>query len=246
VFSVDRLVVTSTYSKATFANYVFASGLAALLYVALDAIAFGITPFIRGSMRMSVRDERMLHWILALLMWAGAGVYWLAEEGVRAFYPQYVPALPLLRLFLASVPFAVLLRSTTVASVMSSGREADYAWFALFAAVAESTLVVASHLAFHRVLWIASTWSAGIVLLGAASAWHFPLGFGISPLRRGPAIVMASLASAAFLLASSTPPLVGSAIYLLVAGTVLAVAIRGESRNHPDGEGCGSGTRGRR
>ena len=52
MFSIDKLAVATQYSKSEFAEYAFAAGVLGIVYLALDALAYAINPFIGGELEM--------------------------------------------------------------------------------------------------------------------------------------------------------------------------------------------------
>ena len=66
MFSIDKLAVATQYSKSEFAEYAFAAGVLGIVYLALDALAYAINPFIGGELEMGSGDAHKLRWLFVM------------------------------------------------------------------------------------------------------------------------------------------------------------------------------------
>lgn len=226
LFSIDKLTVAIRYPKSDFAEYAFAAGIVGILYLALDALAYAINPFIGGVLRMGNIDARKFRLLLVSLVWFAPAIYWPAVRGVMEAYPHYETTPSTLRALMASIPSIVVFRAWVIPAVRASGLEMRLLMISGCAvAVSGGAIMVAVHLGAEStaVAWV---WSFVAVLLGLGSL--LLIGSGVESLA-GPArmslMVNASAASILFLTVSRDPGWIAMTLYALLGGAVVAATL---------------------
>ena len=223
MFSIDKLAVATQYSKSEFAEYAFAAGVLGIVYLALDALAYAINPFIGGELEMGSGDAHKLRWLFVGLIWFAPAIYWPAARAIAVVYPQYDGSLLTLRALMTSIPLVVVFRAWVIPAVRAAGLEVRLLILSACAVAAMGgAIAVAVHLgaASSAVAWV---WSMVAALLGLGSLLFIgPLVQHLAGPSRMTLMVNAVAACASFLLVSRNLSWAAMCVFALVGAAMVA------------------------
>lgn len=126
-FNLDRLVASWRYEPATFALYAFPVSLLGSIYAIVGGVTSASFPYLAKLRSDELTDAFAKVRAITIAVWgSGLAAYFPFAFAVHEFLPEYVSAMPLLRILLLSVGPAAVVRSIHYNIYRVTGRRHAY------------------------------------------------------------------------------------------------------------------------